>query len=193
MAEGARLFARHWRIVGIKRALANRGGQERLRQELVINNGTPQTAPKPRTFSTAQSELGGFKQERESGVTVNSSTSEENNNLFLPFKSGEDPAGYPEGSFQELFEKSKFVKALDPVGKEVEADVIAVVEDQLYVDFGCKFHAVVPCPDSVKGKVHRGAKVIVIVKDLEVTRAFIGASKHDSLLEATAEFIRLQV
>lgn len=192
MAERARLLARHWRAFGVGRALASQKGLQRLKYTLVVNNGVPRSKIRGRTSSTTQSGLGGVKRENSVGVTVNSSTGEENN-IFLPFKSGEDPAGYQEGSFQQLFEKSKFVKALDPVGKEVEADVIAVVEDKLYVDFGFKFHAVVPCPDSVKGKVCRGTKVIVVVKDLEVTQAFIGANKHDSLLEATAEFVRLQV
>jgi hypothetical protein len=113
--------------------------------------------------------------------------------LFMPVKPGEDPAAFPEGSFQQLFETSKFAQAMDPIGKEVEADVLAVVDDKLYVDFGCKFHAVVPCPDTVKGRVQQGTKLVVVVNDLEVTQAFIGSSKHDSLLEASAEFVRLKV
>ena len=110
--------------------------------------------------------------------------------LFHPFEAHKDPSP---GTFQYLFEKSHFVQAMDPVGKEVEADVIAVVGDKLYVDFGCKFHAVVTCPTTLQQNISRGAKVVVLLEDLEVTRAFIGKPKHDSLLEAKAKFIRLKI
>ena len=114
-----------------------------------------------------------------------------NTDLFKPFEAEVNPTDYQEGSFQHLFEKSKFARALNPVGKEVEADIIAIVGDKLYVDFGCKFHAVVTCPDTLKEYVRRGTKVIVLVEDLEVTLASIGAPRHDSLLEAKATFVRL--
>lgn len=110
--------------------------------------------------------------------------------LFEPFESVDDPTVYEMGTFQNLFENSQFVKALDPVGKEVEAEIIAIVEDKLYVDFGCKFHAVVTCPDTHKEKCQKGTKIIIEVKDLEVTKHFIGDSKHRSLLEAEANFVR---
>ena len=112
------------------------------------------------------------------------------NKLFEPFESIDDPTVYETGTFQNLFENSRFVKALDPVGKEVEAEIIAIVEDKLYIDFGCKFHAVVTCPDTHKEKCQKGTKVIIEVKDLEVTKHFIGDNKHQSLLEAEATFIR---
>ena len=109
--------------------------------------------------------------------------------LFLPFTTDNDRV-YESGTFQYLFENSQFVKALDPVGKEVEAEIIAVVGDKLYVDFGCKFHAVVSRPEGQE-KYCIGAKVIVIVKDLEITDHFIGDSKHRSLLEAEVKLVRL--
>lgn len=113
--------------------------------------------------------------------------------LFQPFMATEDPVMYEKGTFQYLFENSQFVKANDPAGKEVEAEVVAVVGEKVYVDFGCKFHAVVPCPQdpSKKKMLHRGAKVVIVVKDLEVTDHFIGDTKHNSRLEAEAEFVRL--
>lgn len=112
------------------------------------------------------------------------------NKLSEPFESIDDPTAYETGTFQNLFENSQFVKALDPVGKEVEAEIIAIVEDKLYVDFGCKFHAVVTCPDTHKEKCQKGTKIIIEVQDLEVTRHFIGDNKHKSLLEAEANFVR---
>lgn len=185
MAEKLRLFARNWRPQGMRRTHLYSRRQARLCRTLFANNGTvetPKIALKDnilcRALSTAEPGLGVDSVAFKDGVA------------FMP---GEDSAMYPEGSFEQLFEKSQFVKAMDPVGKEVEADVLAVVEDKLYVDFGCKFHAVVSCPDTVRERVHRGTKVIVVVKDLEVTQAFIGGSKHDSLLEATAQFVRLHV
>ncbi len=113
--------------------------------------------------------------------------------LFKPFTLEEDPAKYQEGTFQYLFEKSKFVQSMDPVGKEVEAEIIAVVGDKLYVDFGCKFHAVVPLPEGNRERYCTGAKVIVVVRDVEVTGHFIGDNRHHSLLEAEAELVRLVI
>lgn len=92
-------------------------------------------------------------------------------------------------SFAELFRSSKFTKVLDPVGKKVEANVFAVVGDNMYVDFGCKFHAVVPLPKEQQDAYKKGSKVVVLVKDLEMTDHFIGDSRDTSLLEAEVELV----
>lgn len=204
-----RLLGRNWRLLSLKRVSSSQ------RKQLFTSGGTPKTTYRNAisfpygTFSNAEQGLSSESQEsssRENGDSVaemvdsNEVTKpdfleemDKDSEIFMPFKSGEDPTMYQSESFQHLFENSQFVKALNPVGKEVEAEVLAVVEDKLYVDFGCKFHAVVTCPDTVRKSVCRGTKLIIVVRDLEVTQAFIGGSKHDSLLEATAEFVRLQV
>lgn len=94
-------------------------------------------------------------------------------------------------TFPEIFKRSKFVSILDPVNQEVEGVVLAVVGKNLYVDFGCKFHAVVPVPNVNAASYRKGAKVVVRVLDLEMTNHFIGDGKDLSLLEAEAELVGL--
>lgn len=90
-------------------------------------------------------------------------------------------------TFKELFESSKFARMVDPVGREVEGEVIAVTEEHLYIDFGFKFHGVVDKPTGNENLLSKGSRVVVLVNDLEVTEHFQGASKHTSLLEADIE------
>ena len=92
-------------------------------------------------------------------------------------------------SFRSLLANSRLLAFGDPVGKTFEAEVIAVVDDQLYVDFGSKFHAVIPKPASRGEQFKRGTKLEVLVKDLEVTQHFLGDSTTTSLLEAHVEFV----
>ena len=112
------------------------------------------------------------------------SKQQQNSNDVAPHQNGE--------TFADLFRNSNFVRVGNPVGKEVEGEIIAVEEDNLYVDFGSKFHAVVPLPaKSLKEEYRRGTKVRVLVRDLELTGHFLGQSKHLSLLEAEAELVGL--
>lgn len=94
-------------------------------------------------------------------------------------------------TFAEIFKRSKFASILDPVNQKVEGVVLAVVNDNLYVDFGCKFHAVVPLPKVNAASYRKGTKVVVRVLDLEMTNHFIGDGKDLSLLEAEAELVGL--
>lgn len=87
-------------------------------------------------------------------------------------------------TFAEIFGTSPFVGMGDPVGKRVEGEVVAIVDQDMYVDFGCKFHAVVPLPK--KKGYFKGKQVIVTINDLEMTDHFLGNSQHISLLEADA-------
>lgn len=96
-----------------------------------------------------------------------------------------------EENFETLFENSQFVRIMNPVGKRVKGEVIAVVGDNLYVDFGCKFHAVVKRPEGEKKLYSKDTSVVLLVKSLELTDHFLGDSKHTSLLEAEAELIGL--
>ena len=90
--------------------------------------------------------------------------------------------------FSELFRSSNFVRSGLVVGKTVPGVITTVVGNSLYVDFGAKFHAVVPRPQKGnKKRWRRGIKVVVKVKDLEQTDHFLGSSRHTSLLEASVE------
>lgn len=113
--------------------------------------------------------------------------------LYAPFErfsTDMDVHKHKEGSFQDLFKKSQFVQARNLVGKEVEGVIIAIHQDKLYVDFGCKFHAVIS-PDLLKKSYSVGARVSIVVEELEVTGHFIGDNRHNSLLEARAELCQL--
>ncbi len=92
-----------------------------------------------------------------------------------------------DGSFAELFRNSQLAKIGNPIGKKVEGEVIAVVSGNMYVDFGHKFHAVVPVPEANPEAYVKGARVIVRVRDLELTSHFLGDGKDTSLLEAEVD------
>ena len=96
-----------------------------------------------------------------------------------------------EESFKQLLRNSQFVKSIDPVGKKAEGEIVAVSGEKIYVDFGSKFHAVVDMPTLERELYVVGTKVVILVKNLEMTDHFLGAKKHISLLEAEAELVGL--
>lgn len=96
-----------------------------------------------------------------------------------------------EESFKQLLRNSQFVKSIDPVGKKAEGEIVAVLGEKIYVDFGSKFRAVVDMPTLEHELYVVGTKVIILVKNLEMTDHFLGAKKHISLLEAEAELVGL--
>ena len=96
-----------------------------------------------------------------------------------------------EESFKQLLSNSQFVKSIDPVGKMAEGEILAISGEKIYVDFGSKFHAVVDMPEKNSECYVEGAKVEILIKNLEMTDHFLGAKKHISLLEAEAELIGL--
>lgn len=93
-------------------------------------------------------------------------------------------------SFDKLLNSSRFFEK-DPVGRKVVAEIIAEREDDLYVDFGGKFHAVVQRPAKNGHLYRKGKWVDVIVEDLEVTEHFLGNNKDTSLLEAQVKMTGL--
>lgn len=107
------------------------------------------------------------------------------------FSSGVEHDQTSHQSFASLFESSKFARILNPVDKKVEGEVMAVIGDKLYIDFGCKFHAVVRRPEENAESFVEGAKVVVLVKDLEMSMHPLGSSKDLSLLEAEAKLCGL--
>ena len=96
-----------------------------------------------------------------------------------------------EATFEQLFKASKFVDILDPVGKIVDGKIIAVDGPNLYVDFGGKFHGVAIKPYKFSERYIKGARVKVLIKDLEVGMHFLGSNTDTSLLEASIEIIGL--
>ena len=77
-----------------------------------------------------------------------------------------------ERTFKDLLEASKFVDMGNPVGKIVDGKIIANVGDKLYIDFGGKFHGVVEKPTEKADRYIKGARVNVLIKDLERTHHY---------------------
>ncbi|XP_043207118.1 28S ribosomal protein S28, mitochondrial-like isoform X2 [Amphibalanus amphitrite] len=92
-------------------------------------------------------------------------------------------------SFLTLLRNSPFIKMGDPTGKVVEGEVFHVVGDDLYIDFGGKFHCVCPRPPRRSEEYVLGARVRLRLHQLELSSLFLGAKRDLSLLEADATLL----
>ncbi|GFS20278.1 28S ribosomal protein S28, mitochondrial [Elysia marginata] len=97
----------------------------------------------------------------------------------------------PNESFASMFRKSKFVSLGEHKGRLVQGEIIEVMEDDLYIDFGGKFHCVCPRPKRNGNRYHRGTKVLLNLQCMEMSSAFLGSDIHVTLLEADATLLGL--
>jgi small subunit ribosomal protein S28 len=95
-------------------------------------------------------------------------------------------------TFAKMFRQSKFVQLGGLKGRLLSGRIVDVVDDDLYVDFGGKFHAVVQRPQTKQRDQYTiGAVVSIRLQSWEMAARFLGASRHISLLEADAQLIGL--
>ncbi|CAG9764676.1 unnamed protein product [Ceutorhynchus assimilis] len=112
-------------------------------------------------------------------------------NAFKKFEDLNKPTSEESEPFVSLLKNSKFIDLGDPEGKVVTGKIFHTVDDDLYIDFGWKFHCVCPRPIKNASNYVRGTKVRLRIKELELSTKFLGFEKDLTLLEADCQLLGL--
>lgn len=94
--------------------------------------------------------------------------------------------------FANLLRSSKFITQGDFRNSLVIGKVFHTTQDDLYVDVGMKFHAVVKKPQQNRHLYVRNSTVKLKLLDYEITDKFIGADSVSTMLEMDAILLGLE-